>query len=137
MGGKGVWEFPSPGLEKFQSANWALRVSWAVVDPRSGKFSNPFPAQPLLEGYLPIGVPAYRGPPIQSYRESLDGRPIWAYTYRGYFKWLYLAYLSQARRGTVGYPDPTCGGVPPHSWGMGTSGVPTMAIPLYRPIGAL
>ena len=92
----------APGLEKFQSANWALRVSWAVVEPRSGKFPNPFPAQPLLEGYLPVVVRAYRGPPIQSYRASLYGRPLWAYAYRGSFKWLYLAYLSQASRGTVG-----------------------------------
>ena len=92
----------APGLEKFQGANWALRVSWAVVEPRSGKFPNPFPAQPLMERYPHIGVPAYRGPPIQYYRASLYGRPIWAYAYRGSFKWLYLDYLSQASRGTVG-----------------------------------
>ena len=92
----------APGLEKFQSANWALRVSWAVVEPRSGKFPNPFPAQPLLEGYGYSLKPTHRGPlysPIgQAYMVGLYG-PM---PKGGPLKWLYLAYLSQASKGTVG-----------------------------------
>ena len=92
----------APGLEKFQGANWALRVSWAVVEPRSGKSRTPFPPNLYWRGYVYRLYPPIGGPPIQSYRASLYGRPMWAYAYRGSFKWLYLAYLSQASKDTVG-----------------------------------